>query len=1652
MPLSTSAIRRMIHPFQPNNAQCSTLQILRDWTVTEPGKPNEAPVNFLCYEMETIDPETGEKFHFYKAIKFMRLIRIPKGAKESVKLMDMQTQILSAAYEQDYKFITVIANMRKPPIGLVFLYGVQGVGHSIDEAMRIATGDFNGLKSIIQGTYRVMEARAINEQEMEWLHDKLYSMDHGFVLRGIPKASHSGEDAGNKGMGGKNLNPDSEGTIEEMITGMVDHEYIIEVLTTPVPQSTLRDMSARNAMMMTEWHEKKQGTKGFSMNLSIPMMYAANQGTSQGVNRGYTTAESVNTSQGTSLNTSYGENVGQALSESYGQSFGKAYGQSFSESISQTHSVSQGMTVGHSYNVSIGQSQGQSFGQSLSNSESQSVGQSQSVSEGQSFGQSYGQNAGQSVGQNFGQSVGQNYGQSIGQNQGQSFGQNIGHSENTSIGQSLGRSIGQNSSQSMGTSMGKSFGESYNQGVSHNRSISEGQSFGQSYGQSSTLGQSFGSSQNISRGTSQNTSYGQSFGDSYGVSNGQSMSRSEGSSASSSHSAGTSDSVSMGESASKGYSYGASNGASHSDGQSGSSGWSENESFGRSGNVSGGKSWGYSEGANASNGTSVNFGTNSSDSNSNSNSNSLSGGANIKLVNGSYGHTWTNTDGHSDGISAGYGGSSSSGSSVGYNEGGSISESNGKSYSAGQGESGSFGLSESVGTSASVSGSMSESSGLSSSHSQGVSESYGSSYGQSLSESYGVNQSTSESHSASNSMSQGFGQSYSEGQGMSSSMSQSQGASYGQNIGQSYSQSDGMGLSESYGRSVGENYGQSMSESYGQSYGENYSQSSSQGIGTSYGESTGQSYGTSYGESMGQSFGQTTGQSYGQTQGQSYGENIGQTQGTSYGNTLGQSVGISKGTTQSMNVGSSKSVSEGTSVSESYSESWATSHGYTKGESLTESTSESSSRGTTLSQGQSKSIGQGQSTSVGRGTSESLSQAISSGLSRGTSASMGIAPSIGYSKSYQWVDQMAVDIIEMLEYQNERLKNALRGNGAFYTYVYIATDTEEAYDSARALAKSTWQNEEAMMNPLQVRTLNRDEEESILTHCMAFSADVSMERCVTAEYSSSHWKYQTILLPKELVSYTHPPRVSEGGLYVEVGDVPKFSTPSMMKGEIFIGNVLNAERYSWDRGYMTDFQYRFDESELMHAIICGQSRSGKTVLGMRLIAQLAHVRRKKTGKRLRIVCMDPKQDWRGLANYVQPERFNYYNMASTQFHSLKLNPLKIPRGVLPQVWCDSVVDDFARAYGLLERGKQMIGETIYELYQEAGVFGYTEEQRQRLSMEYVEEYKNMHGISSNDSDGIRAANEYAQERIERENDAIEKNIDHETINRLSGEVTFAAVYERMNLIKLSQEGDKEAEEEYVRKTHQKPKGKSGNDTKDAYARLLDRLQAFNRKFSIERQLFGTNEGISIDELIGEDDVTVLESKGLENTFRNFIFGVITSGFYKYALAHEGGYLAENQYETVLVIEEANEVLTGSDIAGTGSGQSFGMTGISDFEAMLAEAAGYGLFCFAITQTPAAMPKAIIANAGLKFVGRMTTPDDITTAVRSIAREDKFEDRDLVKWLPRSPTGWFICMSSRTFDFKDAEPVLVKVAQLNKESPNNAELNEILAEREFMRLK
>ena len=550
-----------------------------------------------------------------------------------------------------------------------------------------------------------------------------------------------------------------------------------------------------------------------------------------------------------------------------------------------------------------------------------------------------------------------------------------------------------------------------------------------------------------------------------------------------------------------------------------------------------------------------------------------------------------------------------------------------------------------------------------------------------------------------------------------------------------------------------------------------------------------------------------------------------------------------------------------------------------------------------------------------------------------------------------------------------------------------------------------------MTQPLQVLDLDDYEQQHLLYHFRAFSADVTRENVAGV----SDYKYATVLLPNEYVAYVHLPRVSEGGIDTNIDDIPKFRVPGLLRGDIYMGTQLNAERYTFKNGYRTQFDYRINIDELMHGVFTGASRSGKTVAAMRFIRELANARRTATGKRLRIVIMDPKQDWRGIARFVEPERFRFYSMGNTHFRPINLNPCKIPYKVEPQHWIDGIINIYCRAYGLLERGKQMLSDVFYKLYTQAGVFP-------AKGQYFTEEYMN-------NKDNYKFPEVYPDWDAE--------------ISKRSASVTFHKLYKDMDATSQSLSGGQK---------------RAGNDTLDAYSRLLERLSCFNRPYSIEYRLFSAEEdfsdpnskgtGYGVDELIGDDDITVFESFGLESTFANFIFGILTSGFYKVAKGFERGYLNPSQYETVLVIEEANKVLTGNDTAGSGGGSMASLSGQSEFEEILDQSAGYGLFIIAITQKISMMPSSVVANCGLFFLGKISQPEDVDLAVRMIGREGRIDDRDVVKWLPKSPTGWFICRSNRGYDFRDAEPVMVQIEPLNNATISNAELEEILTKKEI----
>lgn len=1328
------------------------LKIIRNWKEYTHDRKS---MTYLMFELEMHEPG-GQVLHFYKAIKLTRIIRLPKNAKQSESFMSMHSQVLAAVWERNIKLLTLIANLLNPvPLGLMYMYGVQGVAETEEKAKYIADHDFIALSSVLQGTYRVLEHRILTYDELEWLTEKMYMMDKLTVIRGIPQAKDGGVDAGNKGMGGKNVNPDSQDTTEEYIAGMSDKEYILQVISSPVKAEHLEKWLSQTAIEMTKWNKQLQGSSSMNFSLSIPMMYMANLGASQGWSHSYTDADSVTNTVGQSISSSVANSVSNSVSHTIGESVGRSLG----TSVTHTSGTSQSVSTGQTLTDTVGQNQSHSFGTSVGDGTSQSFGGSESMSHGIS------------------------------------------------------------QSQSQGVSHSNSVSDSTTEGVSN--SFTQSQSVSRSHSQSASLSVSnsvtsgVNGSQSVTQGTSHTS----------GVSNSSSVTTTNGTNSSVSN--GVNSSVSSGGN----WSSGATSGTSQSNGTSGSSGWSSSNSEGTTSGVSGG----------------------------------------IFVVNGSSGDSSSSTTGTSG--SEGWNSSTSTNSSV----------------------------------SSSVGGSYSQTGGVSSSATSGTSHSVSSGYTTGTSESWGTSQSATQSSGWSESVSQSVGQT--------------------------------VGTSDTVGSSVGTSIGQVESSS------------------VSHG--TGESWGTSA----------TVGT----------GENWSSSQGTNWSSGTNHSESVSNTDT----AGTSQSQSVGTSQSQSFSSSQSTSYGQTQTDSYTHSTSDTTGQswGTTTGTSEGSSTAQ----SIGHTVGQALG--TSGTITNGTTTSMGIGPAIGYAKSYQWLDQEVKNILTLLDFQNMRLMKALRGNGAFFTDVYIATDSAESLAAASVLAKSAWSNTESMICPLQILDLTTEEQNHLIYHFYAFSADNRKEGLAGRMES---YRYSTILLSDEFAAYTHLPRISEGGIFADVGDVPKFAVPSMKKGDIYIGKILSGERWTPTTGYETPFEYRLEEGELMHGIFTGESRSGKTVAATRFVSELTKVRR-KTGKRLRIVALDPKQDWRILAKFVEPERFHFFSLGNPEFLPIKLNICKVPRNVNPQVWIDGVIEIYCRAYGLMERGKAILAETLYSLYDEAGVF--------------------------EDSPNWR---DFVPER--------------------SSKVTMPKVYERMNKIKLDLEDPLKS-----------GKGRMGNEARDAYTRVLDRMQIFGRKYSIETRLFGQEDGIGVDELIGKDDVIVLESYGLETTFRNFIFGVITSGFFKYAQGHEGGFLADDQYETVLVIEEANEVLTGSDTAGTGNSSMPSFGGQSEFERILDQAAGLGLFIFSITQKVADMPSSVIANSGLIFAGKISRPDDVMIVIRKIGREERYDDRDILKWFPRSPIGWFVCRSSRNFDFKDVEPVLVKVDPLNIDPPNNFELETRMIQKQAIQL-
>ena len=570
-------------------------------------------LNYLLFEFNR-DTGYGRYEKVYKAIKMVKIKRVPKKDLTLSSFLQMQEGVVAGSYQEQINYLQIFANIIYPErLGLIFGYGVQGVSsYSYEDAKHLADVQMASLERNITGTFRTLEYCDLTAADARWIFNKLGNMKEMRVIRGVPVPKKTNGRIQTNTFA--SVQPeDVEEQSEEFLMGMDDYEYLFVLTATSVNQSTISKWKEANLKEASYYAGIHTGQKSMSFGVSMPMVYAANlssgqnwgesQGKSYGENWGqsHSVGNSLTDSVGVSHGLSTSHSVGTSLSKSLGTSVGNTVG----ESLGSSHNVSSGTNSSYGTNSSMshGTSMSESVSNGVSSSKSHSVGSgfSQGTSVSSSFGGSHstGTSRGTSfgLGANSGYNWGLNDSNSSGTNAGVKFGAKViggslGWSSGTSHGSSEGWSRGGSSSYGLSNGTSTSNGSSWSNGIGSSTGISHSISDSTSTGISSSYGLGRGISDSISSGISNSvgssfsqgagTSYGQSTSSNMGVSQSTSQGISE--SYGTGESFGTSQSRSVGQSTSDGTSTGQSVGTTDSSttGHSTSSGSSSSMGLGPS--------------------------------------------------------------------------------------------------------------------------------------------------------------------------------------------------------------------------------------------------------------------------------------------------------------------------------------------------------------------------------------------------------------------------------------------------------------------------------------------------------------------------------------------------------------------------------------------------------------------------------------------------------------------------------------------------------------------------------------------------------------------------------------------------------------------------------------------------------------------------------------------------------------------------------------------------------------------------------------------------------------------------------------------------------------------------------------------------------------
>ena len=549
------------------------LIVHRSWRSYDPDAPDQ--VRYFLYELSQRNPgETEFSPVFFKALRFVRLTRVPRYLRQASSIsgpnlvFEQMRDVLVALRERGVLFNNIIA--KSPQLPLIFAYGVQGIGNTPEEAMRLADEAYAVLDFQLAGTYQQLMYKPLSIEEGETLARYQQEWGHVAMARGRPLPASATVGTSSLLDGNRTDIESASNQLESFIRGMSDRSFILSLVTVPLSPVEIRVAWRNINQKLSEIRSETTGTRAVNAGIAFPLVVGASEGNTAGTTHssgssfGHSASEGVNTSQSTG--TSDTNTVGSATSRTDTSGITDTVGTNASTSRSDTVGTNQSVTETRGVNQSTTVTETQGVNQSMTVTETQGVNQSTSVTETQGVNSSQSIAAGSTVGTNASNTTGSTFTEGTTNTSGSSFGTSAGTSSGSSSESGSSSNVGggipgvasggngstSSSGWSAGETTGMTSGTSNSTANSSSNATSNSTTTGTSASQSVTATNSVGTSQSVavgqSVGTSHSVAVGQTVGTSHsvGVTTGTSQSSTVGTSQGTSESRAASTSVANG--------------------------------------------------------------------------------------------------------------------------------------------------------------------------------------------------------------------------------------------------------------------------------------------------------------------------------------------------------------------------------------------------------------------------------------------------------------------------------------------------------------------------------------------------------------------------------------------------------------------------------------------------------------------------------------------------------------------------------------------------------------------------------------------------------------------------------------------------------------------------------------------------------------------------------------------------------------------------------------------------------------------------------------------------------------------------------------------------------------------------------------------------